>query len=74
MPPRPPVVSPLAQARTRCRDAHKAARQADAPLSALFDRWWSETLVQVDGVHPDAAHVMLTRIAIMFEVVADRRG
>jgi hypothetical protein len=46
----------------------------DPPLATPRDRWSSETLVQVDGVHPDAARVMLTRIAIMFEVVADRRG
>jgi hypothetical protein len=64
----------LAQAKHRCRYAYKAARTADPPLAALLDRWFAETLIQVDGVHPDAARLMLTRIAIMFEVVADRRG
>jgi hypothetical protein len=66
--------STLAQAKDRARQAYRSARQADPPLSALIDRWWSETLTQVHGQPATRSTVMLTRIAIMFEVVADRRG
>jgi hypothetical protein len=43
-------------------------------MSAVYDRWFAETLTQVDGQPADRSAVMFTRIAILFEVVADRRG
>jgi hypothetical protein len=74
MPARPAPATPLALAKDRCRRAYRGARQADAPLSALLDRWYAETLTQVAGQPADKSAVMFTRAAIMFEVVADRRG
>jgi hypothetical protein len=34
----------------------------------------AETLTQVDGAHPEAGRITLTRIAVMFELAADRKG
>ena len=43
-------------------------------MGAWFDRLWSETIEQVKGQPAVSAAVMLTRMAIMFEVLVDRRG
>src|ERR1700736_675825 len=53
---------------------YRSARAADATMSAVYDRWFAEPLVQVQGAPAAKSAVMFTRIAIMFEVVADRRG
>jgi hypothetical protein len=66
--------TPLAMAKDRARRAYRSAREADPPLSALIDRFHSETLVQVAGQPAAKSAVMFQRIAILFEVVADRRG
>ena len=74
MPTRAPASSPLALAKDRARRAYMGARAADAPLSALLDRFYAETLTQVAGQPAAKSAVMFTRIAILFEVVTDRRG
>jgi hypothetical protein len=66
--------TPLGAAKDRCRAAYRAARDGDAAMGALFDRWWSETIEAVKGQPAERSAVMLTRTAIMFEVLVDRRG
>jgi hypothetical protein len=57
----------LAPRPPRRRSLYRAAREADALLSALIDRWWSKTLTQVAGQPAAKSATMLTRIAIMLE-------
>lgn len=64
----------LAKNRARARTAFRAACEADRGLSAIFQRWWAETLLAVEGQPPARAAEMFRRSAIMFEVITDRRG
>jgi hypothetical protein len=64
----------LAHARHRCQAALQAAKEADEALSGLWHRYYRETLDQVRRQPSDRAATMLLRMAILFEVVADRRG
>jgi hypothetical protein len=63
----------LTMARARCRQAFDAVRE-DGALSGIWHTVYRETLDQVAGQPAAKSAVMLTRIAILFEVVADRRG
>jgi hypothetical protein len=60
MPRTSPAASPLAWAKDRARRAYRSACETDAPLSALIDRWWSETLTQVAGQPAATSAVVLT--------------
>jgi hypothetical protein len=71
--PAPVAGTPLAMAKDRARRAHKGARQADAALSAIYDRWFAETLLAIER-QPAAKSIMWSRVAILFEIVIDRRG
>ena len=65
-------MSPLAAARLRAKTAYGVAR-GDSLMAAVYDRWWSETLLAIDG-RPDAARVeLLRRTAALFELLVDRR-
>jgi hypothetical protein len=70
--PRPPAA--LTMAKDRCRSAFEAAKEADAALSGIWSTVYRDTFDQVAGQPAHRAAVMFTRIAILFEVVADRRG
>ena len=61
-------------AKDRCRRAYRSARQADPPLSALIDRFYSDTLTQVAGQPAGQVRGDVPAIAILFEILADRRG
>jgi hypothetical protein len=63
-----PAASSLAMAKDRCRRAYRMAREAGAPISALIDRSRSETLTQISGQSAAESAIMLTRIAILFEI------
>ena len=56
---------------SRARDL---ARKADPLSAALFDRWYAEALMSARGVRAEAAYAMITRMAIVLEVMADRKG
>jgi hypothetical protein len=71
---RPATATPLAAAKDRARRAYRSACEVDAPMAPTFGRWWAETLTQVDGQPADRSATMLVRMAILFEVAADRRG
>src|SRR5436853_2927162 len=68
----PSAPTPLAQARERCRAAYYAAREVDVP--GLCDRWYSDVLLASRGQPADRATAMLTRVAIIFEVMAEKGG
>jgi hypothetical protein len=64
----------LSDAKARCRRAYHQARESDPRSAPLIERWYSETLLAVEGA-PDAARdAMFTRTAILFEIMADRTG
>src|SRR4029077_20725949 len=65
---RPADAADAAAVQAACRGA-----RADAIMAAVNDRWFAETLTQVDGQPAAKSAVMFTRIAILLEVVADRR-
>jgi hypothetical protein len=69
MPRRPPPASP----KDRCHATYKGAREADTKMAATYDRWWSETLVAIDGKPEGTRTEMLRRTAILFEILVDRR-
>jgi hypothetical protein len=50
------------------------AVREDGELAGLWHRMYVETLTQVAGQPPTRSAVMLTRLAILYEIVADRRG
>jgi hypothetical protein len=39
----------LAQGKARCRPAYDQARQADPRSAVLYDRWFMDTLLAVEG-------------------------
>jgi hypothetical protein len=51
-----------------------AARKADDKMAATCDRWWSETLMALDGQPAGKRAEMLKRMSIIFEILVDRRG
>lgn len=63
----------LARMRTRYDAALDAARRANIG-TALITRWHSETLLALDGQPVTVRIEMLRRMAIMLEVLVDRRG
>jgi hypothetical protein len=64
----------LDEARERFHCAHKAAKAADRVTAALYDRLASDTLLAVKGQPVERAVTMLVRMAVAFEVLAERRG
>ncbi len=64
----------LLSAKVRCRRAHRLVREADERMSATWDRAYAETLLAIDDQPAEQAAVMLTRVAILFEVAVDRMG
>jgi hypothetical protein len=70
----PPTAGSPIDAKKRCRRAYDQARKVDAASGALLDRWWADTLLAVEGQPTAARDVMLTRTAILFEIMSDRRG
>jgi hypothetical protein len=64
----------VAAMRARYGRALAAASRADIGTLALVSRWHAETLVALDGQPAAARAVMLQRMAILFEVVVDRRS
>jgi hypothetical protein len=63
----------VVQAKERCATAYKSARKADERMSAVYDRWWSETLLAIEGKPAGRRAEMLRRMAILFEILVDRR-
>jgi hypothetical protein len=60
------------QAKERARRAWQVLR-GDPRMAATVDRLWSETLQHVADADPERAAVMFGRVAVMFEVMVDRR-
>jgi hypothetical protein len=71
--PRTASSAALTLARARCAQALDAAKEADGELSGLWHRYFVETVTAASGQPAVRSVVMWTRLAILFEVVADRR-
>jgi hypothetical protein len=61
------MLPPLAvvQAKKRRRAAYHGARKTDTTMSAIYDRWWSETLLAIKGKLAGRRAEMLRRTAIL---------
>ena len=54
--------------------AYAAARQTDIGTQTLVNRWHAETLLVVEGQPANVRAVMFHRMAVLFEVMVDRRS
>jgi hypothetical protein len=50
------------------------ARKVDPMRSTIFDRFYSQALMAIEGQPAERSAVMLTRASILFEVAADMTG
>jgi hypothetical protein len=44
-----PAVAQAKDVKERCRTAYQGARAADLMMAPVYDRWWSETLMALEG-------------------------
>jgi hypothetical protein len=61
------------QAKARAKRAYYACR-ADPRLAPIGDRVWAETLQHAEGQDPVRAEAMFLRVAVLLEILIDRRG
>jgi len=69
-----PFAITLEQARERFKRAHAAALKADPLCKTIFDRWKAELLAAGSGEPEVVRAVMHWKLAIAFEVIAERKG
>jgi hypothetical protein len=60
------------QAKERAKRAYYACR-ADPRLAPIGDRVWGEALQHAEGQDPARVEVMFSRIAVLLEILIDRR-
>ena len=60
-------------AKSRAKRAYYACR-ADARLAPIGGRVWAETLQHAEGQDPVRAEAMFLRVAVLLEILIDRRG
>ena len=68
------VAITLEQARQRFKCAHAAALKADPLCKTIYDRWKAELLAAGSGEPEGVPAVMYWKLAIAFEVIAERKG
>jgi hypothetical protein len=68
------VAITLEQARQRFKCAHAAALKADPLCKTIFERWKAEMLAAGSGESEGVRAVMHWKLAIAFEVIAERKG
>jgi hypothetical protein len=67
------LVTTLAEAKSRCRHAHKVARAGDPVAAALFDRIYSTAVMCAEKQPDRVAAVMFVRAAVCLEVLAEMK-
>jgi hypothetical protein len=60
-------------AKERAKRAYSVCR-TDPQLALIGDRVWSETLLHAEGQDPIRAEAMFLRVAVLLEILIDRRG
>jgi hypothetical protein len=64
----------LDQAKQRFARAHAAALKAEPLCGALFNRWKAELLLACHGEDEAARAAMMWRLAVAFEILAERKA
>jgi hypothetical protein len=67
------VTITLEQAKARFQRAHAAALKADPLCQMIFERWRADMLAAGRGEPEEVRAVMHWKLAIVFEVLAERK-